>query len=96
VQEGVVLGIEAIEGTDRLIGRCANLRVSEGGGVLVKTSKIGQDESLDVPTIGPQTVIEAGAASLAGIAVGALKSQIIDCEATVALANQKGLFIVGI
>jgi DUF1009 family protein len=96
VQEGVVLGIEAIEGTDRLIRRCSDLKISRDGGVLVKTSKIGQDSSIDIPTIGPDTIAELKSTRLSGIAVGAGRSQIIDYEKTVSLADQSGIFIIGI
>ena len=97
VQEGVVLGIEAAEGTKRLIERCADLKVSDArGGVLVKTAKLKQELSIDLPTIGKHTVLEAEHSGLSGIAIGAGASQIIDCDETTALANEKGLFIIGI
>jgi DUF1009 family protein len=96
VQEGVVLGIEAIEGTDSLISRCSDLKISKEGGVLVKTSKLGQDDSVDIPTIGPDTVVGSKSAMLSGIAVGAGRSQIIDYETTISIADQNGLFIIGI
>ncbi|MBR1479952.1 MAG: LpxI family protein, partial [Alphaproteobacteria bacterium] len=97
VQEGVVLGIEAAEGTKRLIERCADLKVSDArGGVLVKTAKLKQELSIDLPTIGKHTVSEAEHSGLSGIAIGAGASQIIDCDETTALANEKGLFIIGI
>jgi DUF1009 family protein len=96
VQDGIVLGVEAIEGTDRLISRCSLLRGAEVGGVIIKMSKIGQDDSMDVPTIGPRTVSVAAESSFFGIAVGASKSQIIDYESTISLANQRKLFIIGV
>ena len=97
VQEGIVLGIEAAEGTKALIERCAGLKLHPGkGGVLVKTSKIGQEEAIDLPTIGKNTILEAEYSNLAGIAIGAGKSQIIDFDETIKLANEKGIFIIGI
>ena len=56
VQQGLVLGVEAIEGTDALLRRCAALRRDGPGGVLVKVEKPGQERRADRPTIGPHTV----------------------------------------
>lgn len=97
VQEGIILGIEAAEGTQCLIERCAALKLTaEKGGVLVKTSKINQEQSIDLPTIGKNTVLQAEHSKLAGIAIGALKSQVIDFNETINLANEKGIFIIGV
>lgn len=96
VQEGIILGIEAAEGTRELIKRCKSLKLNEKGGVLVKTSKIGQDHSIDLPTIGKNTILEAEESKLSGIAVGASRSQIVDFEETIKLANEKNIFIIGI
>src|SRR4051794_23908358 len=52
VQQGLVLGVEAIEGTDELLRRCAALRREGPGGVLVKVEKPGQEPRADRPTIG--------------------------------------------
>lgn len=96
VQQGLVLGVEAIEGTDRLLERCAELRLEGPGGVLVKLKKPAQDRRIDLPTIGPRTVAEAHRAGLRGIAVEHGNSLIAFSERTVAEANEAGLFIVGI
>ena len=97
VQEGIVLGIEAAEGTKKLIERCIDLKLSDQkGGVLVKTSKLNQDQSIDLPTIGKNTILEAEQSKLSGIAIGASKSQIIDFDETIKLANEKNIFIIGI
>ena len=97
VQEGVVLAIEAAEGTRNLLKRTIPLKLShERGGVLVKTAKIDQDQAIDFPTIGSQTILEAKEANLAGIAVGAGSSQIIDFEETVKLADEHGIFVLGV
>ena len=51
----LVLGVEAIEGTDGLIERTGKL-CPRGGFSLIKIAKPNQDMRFDVPTIGPQTV----------------------------------------
>ena len=52
VQQGLVFGVEAIEGTDELLRRCEALRRDGPGGVLVKVEKPGQESRADRPTIG--------------------------------------------
>jgi DUF1009 family protein len=96
VQQGVVLGIEAIEGTDLLLERCATLRRSGRGGVLVKIAKPGQERRVDLPTIGPDTIQRAAAAGLVGIALETGRSLIIDRTAVVRAADEAGLFVVGV
>jgi DUF1009 family protein len=97
VHEGVVLGVEAAEGTKNLIERSLKLKLSSSkGGVLVKTSKTNQDKLIDLPTIGKNTILEAEYAKLSGVALGASVTQIIDYGSTIALADEKGIFIIGV
>lgn len=96
VQEGLVLGVEAIEGTDQLLQRCAGLRREGPGGVLVKLRKQGQDNRVDLPTIGVETVTSAAAAGLRGIAIEANGTMILDRDAAIRMADENGLFIVAI
>ncbi|MDR2667006.1 MAG: UDP-2,3-diacylglucosamine diphosphatase LpxI [Holosporales bacterium] len=97
VQEGVVLGIEAAEGTKCLIERCLALKLSsQRGGVLVKISKTNQEQLVDLPTIGPNTIAEVEFSKLSGIALESGKSQIVDYDETITLANKNGVFIIGI
>lgn len=100
VQQGLVLGVEAIEGTDALLARCAGLKRegqgAQGGGVLVKLVKPGQDRRLDLPTIGPVTVRGATAAGLAGIAIEAGGTILVDRPGTVAAADAAGLFLLAL
>lgn len=95
VQQGMVLGVEAIEGTDALIERCADLRREGPGGVLVKAKKPNQDRRVDLPTIGPETVVRAAAAGLRGIAVEAGETLVVDQPEVIAEADRLGLFLVG-
>ena len=96
VQQGLVLGVEAIEGTDQLLRRCADLRREGPGGVLVKLEKPTQERRVDRPTIGPQTVTLAAAAGLRGIAVEAEATIVVDRDQVAAAADRAGLFVVGI
>ncbi len=96
VQEGFVLGVEAIEGTDELIRRCKNLKRKGRGGVLVKLCKDGQDTDLDLPTIGPNTVKLAAECGLAGIAIHAGQSLMIDPQEVAQIADQNKMFVIGV
>ena len=96
VQQGLVLGVEAIEGTDALVARCAALRREGPGGVLVKGLKPGQERRADLPTIGPRTLAAAAAAGLRGVAVEAGATVVIDRAALIDAADRAGLFVTGI
>ncbi len=95
-----VLAIEGPEGTDRMLRRVRRLRQSwfglrrrKEGGVLIKAAKRGQDLRVDMPTIGPNTVIEAAKAGLSGIAIGAGSTFVLEQEETLRIANRLGLFL---
>lgn len=96
VQQGIVLGAEAVEGTDALIRRCGPLAREGVGGVLVKVRKPGQDRRIDLPTIGAATLREAAAAGLRGVAVEAGGALVVGGKALGAEADRLGLFLVGI
>lgn len=96
VQHGLVLGVEAVEGTDRLLARCGQLRREGGGGVLVKLKKPRQERRADLPVIGPETVTAALEAQLDGIAVHAGNCLMIERREVIDRADQSGLFVVGV
>jgi DUF1009 family protein len=96
VQQGLVLGVEALEGTDALLQRCAALRRDGPGGVLIKVSKPKQERRVDLPTIGVATIAKAAAAGLRGIALESRGSLIIDREAVARAADAAGLFVIGV
>lgn len=96
VQQGIVLAVEAVEGTDAMLGRAAGLARPGPGGVLVKLVKPGQDRRADLPTLGPDTVARARAAGLRGVAFEAEGAILIERAAMVAAADEGGLFLLGI
>lgn len=96
VQRGRVLGIEAAEGTDALVERCAALQLPGPGGVLVKAAKPGQDRRIDLPTIGERTVAVASAGGLRGIAVEAGGALVVDADVVARAADEAGMFVVGV
>lgn len=96
VQQGVVLAVEAIEGTDAMLARAAGLARPGPGGVLVKLVKPGQDRRADLPTIGPATLRAAAAAGLRGVAFEAGGTLLTDRPACITEADAAGLFLLGI
>ncbi|WP_342780630.1 LpxI family protein [Nitrospirillum amazonense] len=96
VQQGLVLGVEAIEGTDALIERCGGLRRAGPGPILVKMRKPQQDIRLDLPTIGVTTVRKAAAHGFRGIAVEAGGTLTLGAEQVAQAADAAGLFVTGI
>lgn len=94
VQQGLVLAVEAIEGTDGMLARCAALAREGPGGVLVKAVKPGQSPLADLPTIGPRTVEGARAAGLRGLAFEANGTILLERETTIARAREAGLFLL--
>lgn len=94
VQQGLVLAVEAIEGTDAMLARAAGLGREGPGGVLVKCVKPGQSRLADLPTIGAETVRGAAAAGLRGLAIEADGTIVMDRPGTAAAAEAAGLFIL--
>jgi DUF1009 family protein len=97
-----VLAVEAAEGTAAMLGRIAamrsngRLKLPPRAGVLVKAAKPGQDRRIDLPAIGPDTVAQAKAAGLAGIAVEAGSTIVAEPDRLARHADEAGLFVVGV
>ena len=101
VCDGIVLAVEAQEGTDAMLARVLTLAPAVRGtprarrGVLVKRPKPIQERRVDLPTIGMRTVTGAAAAGLAGIGVEAGAALVVRREEIVREANRLGLFLYG-
>lgn len=102
VCRGLVLAVEAQEGTDGVLKRVATLpdairgSSSQRAGVLAKMVKPGQESRVDLPTIGPKTVKLAADAGLSGIITEAGRAFVIDKQEVAKLADAAGLFVVGL
>lgn len=98
---GLVLAVEAAEGTDAMIKRAGSLPPAIRGtpdkrrGVLVKALKPTQDGKTDLPVVGVQTVENAAGAGLAGIAVEAGRSVIVERRRVIEAADSAGVFLYG-
>ena len=93
-----IVAVEGVEGTDAMLDRVRDLR-DEGrlsdrrDGVLVKLPKHGQDMRVDLPTIGPRTIMGAAAAGLRGVAGAGGSTILLDREKVQALAERHGVFV---
>ena len=102
VCDGLVLAVEAQEGTAAMLSRVGSLPEAIRGtplsrrGVLAKMLKPGQDARVDLPTIGPDTVELCSEAGIKGIVVEAGRAFVLDREATVARADAAGIFLLGL
>ena len=97
VQNGFVIGVEAAEGTDRLVERCAEFVSQElPGGVLVKAAKPTQDRRIDLPAVGLSTVEHVVRAGLRGIAVETGGALIVDRPKMIRAADAAGIFLSGV
>ena len=102
VCDGLVLAVEAQEGTDAMLARVAGLpghlhgRPGAGRGVLAKAPKPIQEVRVDLPTIGLETIHAVARAGLAGVVGEAGGLIVLDREAVVELADDLGLFVVGV
>ncbi|RZJ85209.1 MAG: DUF1009 domain-containing protein, partial [Brevundimonas sp.] len=102
VVDGLVLAVEAQEGTDAMLTRVAGLPADLRGqptalkGALGKAPKPIQDLRVDMPVIGPRTIALAAEAGLAGVGGVAGRLILIDRKAIIAAADGLGLYVWGV
>ncbi len=93
VKSAAVVAVEAMEGTDALIGRAGQLA---GAGVrIVKVAKPNQDMRFDVPVVGVSTIEAMKSAGATVLSVDAGKTLMIDGDAIVKAADEARICIVG-
>ena len=101
VCEGLVLAVEAQEGTDLMLKRVAELPPAIRGsaqarrGALAKVPKPQQERRVDLPVIGVATIEGAAAAGLAGVAGPCDGLMVLEREAVVEAADRLGLYVWG-
>ncbi len=91
VKEGMVLAVEAFEGTDAAIRRGA--RLGGRGIVVVKAARIGHDMRFDIPVVGAVTMRVLRRARATALALPAHRIILLDREAVIATANRLKLAI---
>jgi len=93
VKDGAVVAVEAMEGTDEMLRRAAQLA---GAGVrLVKVAKPNQDMRFDVPVVGVRTIDVLREVGATAVSVDAGRTLLVDGAAVIEAANAAGIAIVG-
>ena len=93
VQNQLVLGLEAIEGTDHLLERCQKYKRKGDNGMLFKFSKHKQSNLIDIPLIGLDTIKNLKKYNYEGVYLQKNKCLILDKKKIIDYANQNNLFI---
>ena len=94
IKEGTVLAVEAFEGTDATILRAGEL--GGPGSVIVKVAKRGHDMRFDIPVIGDRTFESMKKSGAKVLAVEASRSILLDREALVKMADQRGIAFLAV
>ena len=94
VKRGMVLAVEAFEGTNRAIRRGG--RLGGAGSVLFKAAREGHDMRFDIPVVGLKTlkIMKRAGATALGFQAGRLV--LLDRDEVIAYANRHGIAIVGV
>jgi DUF1009 family protein len=93
VKHRAVVAVEAMEGTDEVIGRAGHLA---GPGVrIVKVAKPNQDMRFDVPVIGLATIQAMRIAGATALSIDAARTLVVDGDRVFTSANEAGITIVG-
>lgn len=93
-REGIVMAVECLEGTDATLKRGAEL--GGAGCVAVKMAKPGQDERVDLPSVGLTTIKNLAAGGYTALAVQAHKTLFFDRQASLELAEKHKIAIVAV
>ena len=93
IQNQLVLGLEAIEGTDELLKRCSDYKRAKDYGILFKFSKQNQSNLIDIPLIGLNTIKNIKKYNYEGVYLHKNKCLILDKKKIIDYANKHNLFI---
>ncbi len=94
IREGIVSAVEALEGTDPTIARGCSL--GGPGCVVIKVFKPGQQEQIDLPSLGLDTVKAMVEGKATCLGVEANRSLFFDRDEAIALADRSGIAIIGL
>lgn len=89
-----IVAVEALEGTDAMIKRCGGFKVDyKKKAVLLKMKKRGQSMKADLPTIGVATIENCFESGIAGIAIQANSTLVLEKDEVIKKADELGLFL---
>ena len=93
VKDGSVISLEGVEGTDKTIQRAYDLAGKNC--IIVKSARPKQDNRIDIPTIGLDTIKKIVEINAKGIVIGADKMLFLDQDEVISYANKNKIFIKG-
>jgi DUF1009 family protein len=93
VRRGMVIAVEAAEGTDAMIARAGTLA---SGAVIVKVGRPRQDPRYDLPAVGPRTLAAAAEARATVLAVEAERTLLLERDRLIAAADEAGIALVAV
>ncbi len=96
VQNNIILGVEAAEGTDELIRRCHKYKKKGDKGILIKLSKYNQNTKIDLPVIGLKTVQLLNKYNYEGVFLEKKQCILLEKKEVIDYCNKNSLFISGV
>jgi len=96
IQNGSIVGIETVQGTDSLMKQSKKFVNENNHSVLVKLCKKNQDLRVDLPTIGMKTMLNCNQSNIGGIASSSGKTIFINKSDILKYCNKNKLFLLGI
>ncbi len=94
IKDGIIIAVEAWEGTNQTIKRAG--KVGKAGTVIVKVPKVGHDMRFDIPVVGAKTFNVMKRAKVSCLAVEAGKTILLEKEKLIALADQYNMAFVAV
>lgn len=94
IKDGIIIAVEAWEGTNQTIKRAGKL--GKAGTVIVKVPKDGHDMRFDIPVVGVKTFKVMKKAKVSCLAVEAGKTILLEKEKLIAMADQLDMAFVAI
>jgi DUF1009 family protein len=97
VAQKQIVAVEALEGTDKMIARCLDLKTEYvKNSILVKLKKVKQSKKADLPTIGVTTINNCYAAGIKGIAIEAGSTLILERKKVIELVDELKMFLIAV
>lgn len=94
VRSGIVVAVEAIEGTDSMLRRAGDL--GGAGCSLIKAAKPGQEDRVDLPSLGDKTLKLMAENQFSALAFEADKTLFFDFAGAMDIADAAGITVVGV
>lgn len=94
VKHGMILAVEAIEGTDKCIKRGIDL--GEGNVVVCKAARLDHNRQYDLPTLGPKTLESITPGQIAAIAWQSSHTLIVEQNSFIAHAQSRNITLIAV